>query len=52
VSFGARRLEDAITAGRAKPLAEVVGELREAIVKWRGSEVFNDDISLFALEKE
>src|SRR5271157_1791071 len=52
VSFGARRLEDAIKAGRAKTLAEVVGELREAIVKWRGSEVFNDDISLFALEKE
>jgi PAS domain S-box-containing protein len=52
VSFGERRLEDAIKAGRAKGLSQVVADLRAAIVKWRGSEVFNDDISLFALEKE
>jgi sigma-B regulation protein RsbU (phosphoserine phosphatase) len=51
VSFGARRLEDAIKDGRGKPLSEAVGNLREAIVKWRGSEIFNDDVSLFALEK-
>jgi len=50
-SFGARRLEDAIKDGRGKPLSEAVGNLREAIVKWRGSEIFNDDVSLFALEK-
>ncbi len=52
VSFGARRLEEAIKAARAKPLSEAVRNIREAIVKWRGSEVFNDDVSLFALERE
>jgi sigma-B regulation protein RsbU (phosphoserine phosphatase) len=52
VSFGARRLEDAIKSGRTAPLSEVVKNLHAAIVKWRGSEVFNDDVSLLALEKE
>jgi sigma-B regulation protein RsbU (phosphoserine phosphatase) len=52
VSFGARRLEDALKAGRDKPLSELVKSLREAIVKWRGSELFSDDVSLLALEKE
>ena len=52
VSFGARRLEEAIKAGRSKPLSVVMKNLREAVVKWRGSEVFNDDLSVLALEKE
>jgi PAS domain S-box-containing protein len=52
VSFGARRMEEAIKAGRSSPLPLVVSGLRDAIVKWRGSETFNDDISLLALEKE
>jgi sigma-B regulation protein RsbU (phosphoserine phosphatase) len=52
VSFGARRLEDCIKAGRGKPLSDAVKDIREAVIKWRGSEVFNDDVSLLALEKE
>jgi hypothetical protein len=45
-------MEEAIKAGRSSPLPLVVSSLREAIVKWRGSEVFNDDVSLFVVEKE
>ena len=52
VSFGTRRMEEAIKAGRSSPLPLVVSSLREAIVKWRGSEVFNDDVSLLVVEKE
>jgi PAS domain S-box-containing protein len=52
VSFGARRLEEVIKAGRGSPLPLVVSSLRDAIVKWRGSEVFNDDLSLLVVEKE
>ncbi len=52
VSFGARRLEEAIKAGRSSPLPLVVSALRDAIVKWRGSDVFNDDLSLLVMEKE
>jgi PAS domain S-box-containing protein len=52
VSFGARRLEEAIRAGRSVPISQLIKDLREAVVKWRGSEVFNDDVSLFVLEKE
>jgi PAS domain S-box-containing protein len=52
LSFGARRLEDAIKAGRTTPLSEVVKNLRQTMIAWRGSEVFNDDVSLLAVEKE
>jgi serine phosphatase RsbU (regulator of sigma subunit)/PAS domain-containing protein len=52
VSFGARRLEEAIKSGRGKLLSDAVAEIRKAVVTWRGSEVFNDDVSLLALEKE
>jgi sigma-B regulation protein RsbU (phosphoserine phosphatase) len=52
LSFGAKRLEEAIRAGRTTPLSEVVKNLRQAIITWRGSEVFNDDVSLLAIEKE
>ena len=52
VSFGARRLEDAIKSGRGKPLSDAVADVRTAVVTWRGSEVFNDDVSLLALEKD
>jgi PAS domain S-box-containing protein len=51
-SFGPQRLEDAIKAGRGKPLSEVISAIREAVVKWRGSDIFNDDVSLLVLEKE
>ncbi len=51
-SFGARRLEEAVKAGRNQPLAEVVAGIRRELVAWRGSESFNDDVSLLVLEKE
>jgi len=52
VSFGARRLEEAIKAGRSSPLSEMVKNLRQSVISWRGSEVFNDDVSLLAIEKD
>ncbi|HET6452066.1 MAG TPA: SpoIIE family protein phosphatase [Spirochaetia bacterium] len=52
LSFGAKRLEEAIRAGRTSPLSELVKNLRQALIAWRGSEVFNDDVSLLAVEKE
>ena len=52
VSFGAKRMEEAIRASRSSPLPMVMSSLRDAIVKWRGSESFNDDISLLVVEKE
>ncbi|MGA2975670.1 MAG: SpoIIE family protein phosphatase [Spirochaetia bacterium] len=51
-SFGALRLEDTVKAGRERPLSEVVQSLRQALVAWRGSESFSDDVSLLAVEKE
>jgi serine phosphatase RsbU (regulator of sigma subunit) len=51
-SFGALRLEDTVKAGRDRPLSEVVQSLRQALVAWRGSESFSDDVSLLAVEKE
>ena len=51
-SFGARRMEEAIRAGHSSPLPLVVSSLRDAIAKWRGSEAFNDDLSLLVVEKE
>ena len=52
VSFGFRRLEEAVKAGRTTPLSEAVKNLRTQIVSWRESEVFTDDVSLIAVEKE
>ena len=52
VSFGARRLEEAIKSGRGKLLSDAVADIRKAVVTWRGSEVFTDDVSLIVLEKE
>jgi sigma-B regulation protein RsbU (phosphoserine phosphatase) len=52
VSFGIRRLEDTIKAGRSTPLSALVQDLRESVLRWRGSEVFNDDVSLLAVEKQ
>ncbi len=51
-SFGARRLEEAVRAGRALPLAELVASIRRELVAWRGSESFSDDVSLLVVEKE
>ncbi len=52
LSFGAKRLEEAIKAGRTTPLSDMVKNLRQSVISWRGSEVFNDDVSLLAIEKE
>ncbi len=52
VSFGPRRLEEAIKAGRSMPLAALVDSLKKKLIAWRGSEMFADDVSLIALEKE
>ena len=52
LNFGARRLEDVIRAGRTSPLSEMVKNLRQSLLAWRGSDVFSDDVSLLAIEKE
>ncbi len=52
VGFGVRRLEEAVKAGRTTPLSDAVKNLRTQIIAWRESEVFSDDVSLIAVEKE
>ena len=50
--FTSTRLADLVTAGRARPLPELVESLRKELIAWRGSEAFADDASLLVLEKE
>ena len=50
--FSSSRLAELVTAGAGRPLIEVIASLRKALVSWRGSESFADDVSLLALEKE
>jgi hypothetical protein len=52
VRFSSSRLVELVTAGAGHPLIEVIESLRKALVAWRGSESFADDVSLLALEKE
>ena len=52
VNFGLRRLQDAVRAARTTPLAEAVKNLRSQVISWRESEVFADDVSLIAIERE
>ncbi len=51
-SFGARRLEDAVKAGRDLRLTDVVASIRKELVAWRGSESFADDVSLLVVERD
>ena len=50
--FSSTRLVELVTSASDKPLPELVQSLREALVAWRGSESFADDVSLLVLEKE
>jgi sigma-B regulation protein RsbU (phosphoserine phosphatase) len=39
-----------IAASAHMPLDKVIDDLEEELIKWRGGEEFDDDISLLALE--
>jgi sigma-B regulation protein RsbU (phosphoserine phosphatase) len=48
--FGSDRLLQYINETRELPLSEVLNKLKKALISWRGSSEFEDDISLLALE--
>ena len=48
--FGDARLMETIGQGRSGPLQESVATLLEEIGRWRGSDTFQDDISILAVE--
>jgi PAS domain S-box-containing protein len=50
--FSASRLVELATAGADKPLPALVASVREALMAWRGSESFADDVSLLVLQKD
>ncbi|HEY9595010.1 MAG TPA: SpoIIE family protein phosphatase [Spirochaetia bacterium] len=52
VRFSSTRLVEHITAGADTTLPRLMGALRDALVSWRGSESFADDVSLICVEKE
>jgi sigma-B regulation protein RsbU (phosphoserine phosphatase) len=48
--FGMDRLEDCLNQGASQPLDELMHSLEEKLLHWRGSEEFDDDVSVLALE--
>ncbi len=52
VRFSSTSLVEHITAGADTPLPRLMDTLRDALVSWRGSESFADDVSLICVEKE
>lgn len=49
-AFGLRRMLDALEAGRSRPLAECVADLRSAVEDWCGAPGVGDDLSILAVE--
>lgn len=49
--FGFLRLQNLLHQYGAKPLRSLIEEVRAALVLWRGHSVFDDDISLFVIER-
>ncbi len=50
--FSSNRLVEMIKAERGRPLDELVASLGAQVAQWRGSESFEDDVSVVAFEKE
>ncbi len=50
--FSVDRLIALVDEWRDRPLPDVMAGIKQAIERWRGSEQFEDDITLLALEKE
>ncbi|MFY7998917.1 MAG: PP2C family protein-serine/threonine phosphatase [Candidatus Kapaibacteriota bacterium] len=48
--FNFRRLQGLLREHGAKPLKNLIEEIRTALVAWRGSSVFDDDISLLIID--
>jgi sigma-B regulation protein RsbU (phosphoserine phosphatase) len=48
--FGMERLEDCLIRGAGQPLEELMQSLEKELLRWRGSEEFDDDVSVLALE--
>jgi sigma-B regulation protein RsbU (phosphoserine phosphatase) len=49
--FDTTALQDAIRAGHRLPLKELMQQIRQQITRFRGSDSFEDDISLLAIER-
>jgi sigma-B regulation protein RsbU (phosphoserine phosphatase) len=50
-AFGDDALQEVICSGRSLPLDELMNRLKCAIAEHRGSDFFDDDISLLAIEQ-
>ncbi|MDE2058961.1 MAG: SpoIIE family protein phosphatase [candidate division NC10 bacterium] len=50
--FSVDRLIAFLEAWRERPLRDVMAGVKQAIERWRGSDEFEDDITLLALERE
>ena len=48
--FGMERVVDSLNRGAGQPLAEQLRLLETDLLRWRGSEEFDDDVSVLALE--
>jgi phosphoserine phosphatase RsbU/P len=48
--FGSEQLLQFVNDTRELPLNNVLTQLKESLIAWRGSNEFEDDISLLALE--
>ncbi len=50
--FSSERLVECISEGRTKSLADATAAIRSEILRWHSSDLFPDDVSLLALERE
>jgi sigma-B regulation protein RsbU (phosphoserine phosphatase) len=48
--FGMDRVEDCLNREAGQPIEELMHSLEEELLRWRGSEEFDDDVSVLALE--
>jgi sigma-B regulation protein RsbU (phosphoserine phosphatase) len=48
--FGMERLEECLNRGADQPLEKLMHSLEEELLHWRGSDEFDDDVSVLALE--
>lgn len=49
--FGLARLEDVARANRAAPVPAAMAAIERELLRWRGTDVFADDVTLLALER-
>lgn len=49
--YGFERLHALLSANSAEPLPETIERVKKRLISWKGDSVFDDDISLLAVEK-